>query len=79
MHAKINDPQKTLIGVCIAIMYYGLLQMKEAYLIKVEYVRIVGKEDYRKIQINFDYQQKRKNDGFTGIYQVHTFPLFRNT
>ena len=38
-------PQKTLLGNYIAIMYYSLLQMKEAYLIKVEDVRIMGEED----------------------------------
>ena len=53
--------------------------MKEAYLIKVEDGRIVGEEDYRKIQINFDYQQKMKNDGFTYYVPNIYLPLFRNT
>ena len=54
-----------LIGFCIAVMDYGLLQMNKAYLVKVEDVRIVGEEDYKKIQVNFDYQRKRKNNGIT--------------
>ena len=72
MDVEVSDPKKTIIGGFIAIMYYGLLQMKEAYLIKVEDVGIVGEEDYRKIPINFDYQQKRKNEGF--IYYVPNIP-----
>ena len=63
MDDEIYDPQKMLIDVCIAIMYHRLLQMKEALLMRVEDVRIVGKEDYSKIEVNFDHQQKMR--GFT--------------
>ena len=51
--------------------------MNKAYLIKVEDVRIVGEESYRKIQINFDYQQKRKNGGFTYYVSSTYLPLFQ--
>ena len=71
------QPQKTLIGVCIAIMYYGLFWMKEAFLIRVEDVRIVGEEDFRKIQVNFDHQQKRKKEGFTHYIPSIYLPLFQ--
>ena len=60
-----RDPKVMLYGVCIAVMYYGLIRMNEAYLVQVKDVKIVGEEDFKKIQINFDYQQKRKNNGFT--------------
>ena len=57
MHRKTNDPKLTLYGFSIAVMYYGLLRMNNAFLIKVEDMRIVGEEDFKKIQINFDYQR----------------------
>ena len=60
-----RDPKVMLYGVCIAVMYYGLIRMNEAYLVQVKDVKTVGEEDFKKIQINFDYQQKRKNNGFT--------------
>ena len=60
-----NNPKLILYGVCVAVMYYGLLRMNKAFLIKVEDVRIVGEEDFKKIKINFDCQRKRKTNGFT--------------
>ena len=51
--------------------------MKEAFLIRVEDVRIVGDEDYRKIQVNFDHQPKRKNEGFTYYVPSIYLPLFQ--
>ena len=72
-----NDPKKTLIGICIAIMYYGLLRMNEAYLIQVEDVRIVGERDDKKIQVTFDHKRKRKNEGFTYYVPSVYLPLFQ--
>ena len=72
-----NNPKETLYGVCIAVMYYGLLRMAEAYLVQVKDVRIVGEEDYKKVQINFEYQRKRKNNGFTYYIPSIYLPLFR--
>ena len=51
--------------------------MKEAYLIKVEDFRIGGGVDYKQIQINFDYQWKRKNDRFTYYVPNIYIPLFQ--
>ena len=48
------------IAVCIAVMCYGLLRMNQAFLIKVEDVSIMGEEDFKKIQINLNYQNKEK-------------------
>ena len=50
--------------------------MAIAFLIKVQDVRIVGEEDFKKMQINFDYQQKRKNNGFTYYDPSIYLPLF---
>ena len=60
IYMETNDPKLILYSVCIAVMYYGLLRMNEAFLIKVEDMRIVGEEDFKKKQINFHYQRKRK-------------------
>ena len=76
MDAEVYDPQKKLIDICIAIMYYGLLWMKEAYLIKLEDVRIVGEEDCRKIQIHLIIK-KRGNGGFTYYVPSICLPLFQ--
>ena len=72
-----RDPKVMLYGVCIAVMYYGLIRMNEAYLVQVKDVRIVGEEDYKKIQINFEYQQKQKHNGFTYYIPSICLPLFR--
>ena len=75
MYMETNDPKLTL-GICIAVMYYGLLRMNKAFLIKVEDIRIVGEEDFKKIQINFHYQRKMKNNGFPYYIQSIYLPLF---
>ena len=54
-YIETNDPKLKLYGGCIAVMYYGLLQMNKVFLIQVEDVRFVGEEDFKKIQVNFDY------------------------
>ena len=76
MDTETNNPKLMVYSVCIAIMYYGLLRMNEAFLIKVEYATIVVEEDFKKIQINFDYQRKRKNNGFTYYIPSIHLPLF---
>ena len=57
-------------------MYYGLLQMNKAYIVKVENVGLWVRRTL-KIQINFNYQQKGKMMDLltTRIY----LPLFKNT
>ena len=65
-------------GLFIAVMYYGLLRMSGAFLIKVEDIRIVYEDDFKNIQINFDYQRKRKNNGFTNYIPSIYLPLFVN-
>ena len=42
MHTEENDPKLMLYGICIAVMYYRLLQMNKAFLIKVQDITIVG-------------------------------------
>ena len=78
MYTETNDPKLTLYGVCIAVMYYGLLRMNKASLIKVEDARIMGEDDFKKIQINFDYQQKRKTNLLTTSL-VFTYRFSGNT
>ena len=79
MYTETNDPKLTLYGVCIAVMYYGQLRMNEAFLIKVEDVRIVGEEDFEKIKINFNYQRKGKTMDLLTTSQVFTFLFSGNT
>ena len=79
MYTETNDPNLTLYGVCIAVIYYGLLRMNKVFLIKVEDVRIVGEKDFKKIQINFDYQRKRKIMDLLTMSQVYTYFFSRNT
>ena len=44
----------------------------------MEDVRIMDEEDYKKIQINFDYQQKRKMTDLLTMFEVYSFPFFKN-
>ena len=58
-------------------MNYGLFRMNEVFLMKVEDVRIVGKEDFKNIKINFNCQRIRKNNGFTYYIPSIYLPLLR--
>ena len=71
MYTETNDPKLILYSICIAAIYYVLLRMNWAFLTKVENVRIVGEEDFKKIQINSDYQRKKEKQWISLLHHKY--------
>ena len=65
--------EDTLMGVCLALQYYGLLRNSDVIKIAVENVKI-NKEG--RVEVRFEHKRKRKNPGFTFYIPVMYAPLF---
>ena len=57
-----DQPDHHLLGVAVAIMYYGLLRISDLMNVNVEDVKML---DDKKTEITFEHTRKRRNPGFT--------------
>ena len=73
-----SDKKLTLCGGANALSYYGLLHCSEVRKIRVKDVQIVTEKDDIFIEVNFKYQRKQKNKGFTYYIPSSFVRLFRN-
>ena len=67
----------TLYSVAIAFLYYGLLGCSEVRMIKVKGVQEISEQGSTFVEVNFMYQHKQWNAGFTCHNPSSFVPLFR--
>ena len=72
-----SDDKSTLYHVAITLLYYGLLRYSEVKMIKVKDVRVVSEQGNIFIEVNYMYQRKQRNKGFTYHIPSSFVPLFR--
>ena len=68
-----DNHEHHLLGVGVAIMYYGLLRISDLLKVNVENVSIL--QD-KKIQVAFEHTRKRRNEGFTFHIAPAYYDLF---
>lgn len=68
-----DDPYMHLMGVCIVLLYFGLLRCSDALKVNLEDVR---KNEDLQYEINFFHTRKRKNEGFTFLVPLPYTLLF---
>ena len=67
-----KDPQHTLLGITVSLMYYGLLRSTDVLKINLEDVTVNGE----KIEVKFNHTRKRVNYGFTFWVPALYLPLY---
>ena len=68
-----DDPYMHLMGVCIVLLYFGLLRCSDALKVTLEDVR---KNEDLQYEVNFYHARKRKNEGFTFLIPLPYTLLF---
>ena len=69
-----GNPEDTLMGKGVSLMYYGLLRMIDVLNVEVEDVKIMKNKG---VVVSFNHQRKRNNPGFTFHVPIIYLPLFQ--
>ena len=68
-----EDPKHHLLGVGVALMYYGLLRVSDVLKVQVQNVSV---NNQKKIVVKFEHARKRVNPGFTYHIPSRYYSLF---
>ena len=68
-----GNPEDTLMGIGVSLMYYGLLRMIDVLNVTIDDVKVVRGE---RVNVNFEHERKRKNPGFAFYIPLIYSPMF---